>query len=280
LSPAQATTIVAAVVGHPVRHSLSPALHNAAFAARGLDWTFVAFDIGPGQGAAAVQAARALGLGGLSVTMPLKAEVAQAVDELDPVARRLGAVNTVVPAGDRLVGYSTDGAGFLDSLSAEGIGVVGRRSVVLGAGGAARAVILALGEAGASEVAVVNRTESRGRGAAALAGPAGRLGRVEDVASADLVVNATPVGMDGTAGAGTSLAGVVEHLRGAGQVVVDLVYHPRRTPLLEAAERHGAATVDGLGMLVHQAGRAFSLWTGDPAPIAAMRDAAEIVLSR
>src|SRR3989442_3993450 len=146
-----ATTHVAAVIGNPVRHSLSPVIHNAAFAALGLDWTFLAFEVEAGGGARAVEAMRALGIRGLSVTMPHKDDVAAAVDRLSPAAAALGAVNTVT-WGPRLdiVGENTDGAGVLDALRLDdGFDPAGRRCLVVGAGGAARAVVRALGEAGA-----------------------------------------------------------------------------------------------------------------------------------
>ncbi|HLK43708.1 MAG TPA: shikimate dehydrogenase, partial [Thermoleophilia bacterium] len=136
------------MIGDPVRHSLSPVLHNAAFAAVGLDWVYVALDVREGDVVAALAGARAMRFEGLSVTMPHKETVALAVDRLSPVAARLGAANTVVRRGDDLVGDSTDGEGFLDALRQdEGIEPAGGRFAVLGAGGAARAVILALGEA-------------------------------------------------------------------------------------------------------------------------------------
>jgi shikimate dehydrogenase len=275
-------TRVAAVIGHPVAHSLSPAIHNAAFAACGLDWTYVAFDVAPGEADQAVAAMRALGLGGLSVTMPHKEDVARAVDRLSPAAAALGAANTVVPVDDGLLGDSTDGAGFVDALRLDhGYDPAGRRCVVIGAGGAARAVVLALAGAGAAAVAVVNRTPERGERAAALAGERGRvvaLGEAAgEVAAADLVVNATPLGMAGVAD--DALAVDPAWLR-AGQVVADLVYRPRRTLLLRAADERGAHVVDGLGMLVHQAAHQFRLWTGVEPPVDAMRDAAQEVATR
>ena len=276
----RATTQVAAVIGDPVRHSLSPVLHNAGFAALGLDWVYVAFPVPEGRAVEATAAMRALGIAGLSVTMPHKAAVADAVDSLSPVARRLGAVNTVVWRGSELVGDNTDGAGFVDSLRADAsFDPVGRRCLVVGAGGAARAVVMALGQAGAAEVVVVNRTASRGRATAQLAGGAGRAGSAEEVDAAELVVNATPVGMAGVVGGEESgpedgLPGGIDPTRlGAGQLVVDLVYEPLVTPLLGAAEARGAATAGGLGMLVHQAGHAFRLWTGEEPPLVAMREA-------
>ncbi len=194
------------MIGDPVRHSLSPALHNAAFAALGLDWVYVAFPVRPGRGAAAVAAMRTLDLAGLSVTMPHKAAVVGGLDRLGPTAARLGVVNTISWAADprraELVGDSTDGAGFLDALRGDdGFDPTGRRCLILGAGGAARSVCLALAEAGPASVRVVARRRRRRRG---LRG-AGRDGRRQALgpaatrrtavtATADLIVNATPGG--------------------------------------------------------------------------------------
>jgi shikimate dehydrogenase len=263
---------VAAVIGDPVSHSRSPALHNAAFAATGLNWVYVAFPVAAGQAGSAVAAMRTLRLGGMSVTMPHKDAVAAAVDELSPAAAALGAVNCVRWSGRRLVGENTDGAGFVRSLRDEaGFDPSGRRVVVLGAGGAARAVVWALAAAGAAQVAVVNRTAVRAEAAAALAGAAGVVVPATAVSDADLVVNATSVGMSG-ASEGPALP-CDAALLGPGQLVADLVYHPLRTALLDAAEARGATTLGGLGMLLYQAAEAFEMWTGVPAPIAAMRAA-------
>ncbi|MFO7281735.1 MAG: shikimate dehydrogenase [Thermoanaerobacterales bacterium] len=277
--PVTGRTRVAAVIGSPVRHSLSPTIHNAAFAATGLDWVYVAFEVPEGRGGDAVAAVRTLGLAGLSVTMPHKAAVHDAVDERTPVAAALGAVNCVYWRGDRLVGDNTDGAGFLDALRAdEGVEVGGRRCVVVGAGGAGRAVAHALGGAGAAEVVVVNRSPGPAARAAELAGAAGRVGEPADVARADLVVNATPLGM-GVGGADEPLPVDVGLLR-PGQVVVDLIYQPAVTPLLAAAAERGAVAINGLGMLVHQAAHAFRRWTGQEPPVAAMREATARELAR
>lgn len=272
-------TVVAGVIGSPVRHSLSPALHNAAFEAAGLDWTYAAFEVGPGGAQAALDAMRTLGLGGLSVTMPLKDEAFAAVDEADESAAALRCVNTVVRDGDRLVGRNTDGAGFVASLRAgAGFEPQDTRVVVLGGGGAARAVVHALAGGGAGEVVVVNRTAERAERAAALAGGRGRVGTPAAVHDADLVVNATSVGM-GQAATGASLP-CDPHLLHAGQLVADLVYHPLETGLLAAARAQGAAVLDGLGMLVHQAALQQLLWTGGCPDVAVMRAAGERELSR
>lgn len=274
-------TRVAGVIGHPVRHSLSPVIHNAGFAALGLDWVYAAFEVAPGDGAGAVAGMRALGLGGLSVTMPHKGAVAAAVDVRTGVAEALGAVNCVFWDGERLVGDNTDGAGFLDSLRLdEGVDPAGSDCVVVGAGGAGRAVAWALGQAGAARVTVVNRSPEPAARAAALAGPAGRVGGSGDVSTADLVVNATPLGMGRPPeGQPPPLPVPSGALRGE-QVVVDLIYDPPTTPLLVQAGACGARTINGLGMLVHQAAHAFRHWTGQEPPVGVMAEAVSAELAR
>jgi len=263
---------VVGVIGDPIAHSLSPLLHNAAFTVLGLDWVSVGFTVHHGQGAVALAGMRALGIAGLSVTMPHKEAALAAVDEASDVARRLGAVNCVTLRDGRLLGDSTDGQGFIDALRrGGGEDPAGRRCVVLGAGAAGRAVILALATAGAADVVVVNRDMERAVTAAALAGGSGRVGSAEDVNDADLVVHATPLGMAGVADAALALDPGRLH---PGQVVVDLVYHPLRTALLRAAEERGAIALSGLGMLVHQAALALEHWTGQRAPLEAMWAAA------
>jgi shikimate dehydrogenase len=273
---------LAAVIGHPVAHSLSPAIHRAAFATTGSDWTYVAFDVAPGRAAAAIEAMRVLGIAGLSVTMPHKADVAAAVDRLDPAAAALSSVNTVSWDGGLLVGSSTDGDGFVASLAEAGVSVAGERVVVLGAGGAARSVVDALGRAAAGSIVVVNRTAARAEEAAALA-PQAVVGTVADVPTATLVVNATSIGMgvdprdrDGDGdGSATGDLPCDPDLLAAGQVVADLVYHPLETAWLAAARAVGAHPIDGLGMLVHQAALQQLAWTGVLPDTGVMRAAAE-----
>jgi shikimate dehydrogenase len=266
-----AATRVAGIIGDPVAHSLSPAIHNAAFDASGLDWVYVAFPVSAGAGAEAVGAVRTLGLGGLSVTMPHKVDAATACDELSDHARALGAVNTIVPlVGGALRGESTDGDGFLRALAEEDFAPDGRRCLVLGAGGAARAIVLALGRAGATVTIAARRAEAA-RGAAALAvGSQGIDFQAVDtaVADADLIVNATPLGMQREPPPFDPL------LLHADQVIFDAVYFPNETPLLAAARACGARATNGLAMLVHQAALQFEHWTGRPAPLDAMRAAA------
>jgi shikimate dehydrogenase len=267
-------TRVAGVIGSPVRHSRSPQLVNAAFAAAGLDWTYLAFEVAPGRGAAAVEAVRTLGLGGLSVTMPHKYDVIAALDRLTPDAAALDAVNCIVWDGDLLVGHNTDGAGLLAALAHDqGLVPDGLTCAVVGAGGAARSVVRALAQAGAADVAVCNRTASRAASAAELAGRVGRVGADADITAADLVINATSVGM-GSSADDADATPIAPDLLRSGQTVVDLVYLPVRTPLLAHAEARGARPVDGLGMLVHQAALAVERWTGVEPDLAAMDAAA------
>ena len=268
-------TRVVGVIGDPVAHSLSPTLHNAAFAALGLDWVYVAFPVPRGRGADAVAAVPALGLAGFNVTMPHKEDVASACDELTPDAAALRSVNTVVARPDgRTLGDSTDGPGFLDALAGENIAVAGLPVLVLGAGGAARAVVLALGRAGADVTVAARRPDAAGAAAALAPGArAGALGAADPSGFA-VVVNATPLGMSG----GDPLPVDPQALH-ADQVVVDLVYHPADTPLLTAARARGAVAVNGLGMLLHQAARSFELWTGHAAPVDAMRAAVTAALA-
>lgn len=263
-------TRVAAVIGNPVRHSLSPALHNAAFAQLGLDWVYTAFDVSPGEAQAALDAMRTFRLGGLSVTLPHKEAVASAVDSLDHAAAALRSVNTVVPQADgSLKGYSTDGAGFVASLAAAGVAVAGRTVCMLGAGAAARSIVDALARAGVARVAVVNRTAESAEEAASLAGATGVVGTTDDVSDAQIVINATSVGM------GDDELPCDPSLLRSGQIVADIVYHPRETALLQAARSAGATTVEGLGMLVHQAALQQQLWHGYLPDVAVMAASAE-----
>lgn len=257
-----------AVVGHPVSHSLSPAIHNAAFAAAGLPWEMIAQDVAPEDGPGLVAAAREQGLRGLAVTMPHKVVVAETVDSLDPAASALRSVNTVVFADGTAHGLSTDGDGFVDSLRAAGHDPAGATVVLIGAGAAARSIVDGLSRAGAARVLISNRTPAAAEEAARLASVAEAVesgGTAAAIAAADIVVNTTSVGM----GADSDSCPIEPSLLTGAHVVVDIVYHPLETALLRAAAERGAATVDGLGMLVHQACRQQIEWTGiAPDPIA------------
>ena len=260
-------TKLAAVIGSPVRHSRSPAIQNAAFAATGLDWVYVALEVAPAKGFDAVRALSTLDIAGINVTMPHKADAARACDELTPAAAGLGSVNTVTVRPDgSCLGDSTDGEGFLRSLDDEGLDPRGLAVLVLGAGGAARAVTAALVGRGAQVAVAARQDRAAATLAEAVRGVALAPWPTATPVPADVVVNATPIGM----GHDEELA--VEPQ--ADQWVVDLVYHPIETPLLARARVVGARPIGGIGMLVHQAALSFERWTGVSAPLAAMHAAA------
>ncbi|HWC70904.1 MAG TPA: shikimate dehydrogenase [Actinomycetota bacterium] len=267
------TTQIAGVIGWPVEHSLSPTIHNAAFAALGMDWVYVPLPVAPGTLAAAVKGVAALGFRGVNVTMPHKSESAELADELSDEARRLRAVNAFVVRGGRLHGHNTDAPGFERFVREDaGFDPAGCSAIVLGAGGAARAVALALAHAGASDLRVAVREAARANDlVSAIEGTDLRVDVVPlDDASgmrADLVVNATPLGADGVTA--PPLPAV-----DADVVVVDLLYRPAVTPWQLAAREAGAEVFGGLGLLLQQAALSFDLWTGTPAPLEVMSAAA------
>lgn len=267
------STRVAAVIGSPVRHSLSPVIHNAAFREHGDDWLYVAYEVEPRHAAAAIDAMRILGLAGLSVTMPHKELVIPALDEIDQHASVIRAVNTVVrdPSG-RLVGHNTDGRGGVDALVQAGADV--SSVAVVGAGATARALIAALVERG-SNVVVANRTPERLREAVEM-GNRIRSGStlttdLSGVADHPTIINTTPLGMSGIA---PDELPFDVRLLGASHGVLDVVYHPLETPLVRAARSRGCVVVDGLDMLCAQAARQQELWLGRRPSNGLMRRAA------
>lgn len=283
------------LLAHPAGHSLSPHMHGAAFAATGIAGSYTAEDVPPAALAAAVGRLRAEPFLGANVTVPHKEAVVPLLDELTPAARAVGAVNTIVRSGARLVGHNTDGAGFLlgleelappgEGYATSGSWLADAHCLVLGAGGAARAVAHALATAGAA-VHVLNRDPARAERLVADLGPAvtgGTLATVEPAAvdrllsRAALLVNTTSVGMQGGPDPhGLPLLGAAQlRLLPATARVVDLVYRPAVTPLLAAAAELGLAQQNGLAMLVWQGALAFQAWTQVQAPVAAMRAAAE-----
>jgi len=220
----------------------------------------------------------------MSVTMPHKEAVADQCDELSPDAAALRAVHCVVNEGGRLIGHNTDGDGFINALAAElSLNPAGLRCTVLGAGGAARSIGLALARSGASQVAIINRTEARARDAAALFPEVAVVVAPDDVAGVivdtDLIINATSVGMGAQPGDAVSAEFPFDpDLIGPQHTVVDIVYRPLLTPLLAHAQSRGARTANGVAMLTHQAAIAFTLWTGQPAPVEAMSTAVAALL--
>lgn len=260
----------AGVIGDPVEHSLSPVMHNAAFAALGIDARYEPWSTALADLPARIASLRDADMLGANVTVPHKQAVMPLLDEVSEIARRIGAVNTIIPQGERLRGDNTDAYGFRRSVELAQSGRGMARAVILGAGGASRGVIVALQEMGVREITIANRTPAK---AAALAGEFGianvTWAGVAEAAfpTADILVNATALGWhDEMPVPEASLDRLP-----AGTLVMDLTY--RQTPLLRAAEARGLRILDGLGMLIHQGARAFELWTGVEAPVDLMREA-------
>ena len=271
------STRTVGIIGWPVSHSLSPAIHNAAFAALELDWVYVPLPVQPLQLLAALEGLRAMGFVGANVTMPHKAAVADLIDDLADDARRLHAVNTIVCVGERLRGENTDAPGFERFLRMDaGFDPSGRDALIYGAGGAGRACALALARGGAASLTVAAREPARvAEVAVALEG----LGTTVHARSfddavnvhADLIVNATPLGVRQES---LPLPPV-----GPDVLVVDLLYHPAVTPLQVQARAAGSAAFGGIGLLLHQASLSFELWTGQQPPLEVMSAAALAAMS-
>jgi shikimate dehydrogenase len=260
---AGAATALCGVVLHPAGHTRSPAMHNAAFRALGIDAVYLAFDVPPAELAAALAGLRALGARQVAISIPHKRAAMAHLDAVDETARRIGAVNTATLRSGRLVGSNTDWIGAVRALERE-TRLAGKRAVVLGAGGTARAVVAGLRERGA-RVAVLNRTRERAEALARELG-AQAAGSLADLARTeyDVLVNATAVGLRSDA------SPVAPEALRPGTLVLDAVYDPERTRLLRDAEERGARTVAGKWMLVYQAAAQLELWTGREAPIEVM----------
>jgi shikimate dehydrogenase len=273
--------VLVGLIGWPVSHSRSPRIHEAAFAALELPGRYVLLPVEPERVGEAVRGLRALGFRGANVTVPHKQAVIPHLDHVTDTARTLDAVNTIwVDANGRLCGDNTDMAGFLTDLRDEEVNLAGRRALVLGAGGSARAVVHGLAQAGCARVTVLNRTRERAESLLARVQAAGcellAASFPDDVAehaqAAELVVNCTSLGMTPHDDA---LAWDPTVSFRPDQVVYDLVYTPRRTALLAKAAADGARALGGLGMLVRQGALAFERWTGQRAPVSVMMQAAE-----
>jgi shikimate dehydrogenase len=259
--------IICGIVGLPLAHSLSPAMHTAAFRSMGLDAEYRIFETEDIKGV--IELIRSTSIRGLSVTMPHKRGVIPLLDAIEETARRVGAVNTIVNSAGRLTGHNTDANGLISCMDEEGIACQGR-ALLIGAGGAARAAAFVLRERGI-RVAVTNRNEERGRAFAAEMGCA-YLGFNElEMFSADIMINATPLGMSPL----RDLLPVPEALIRKEMTVIDLIYNPPETRLLSLARGRGCRTISGLSMFVYQGALQFRLWTGLNAPIDIMRKAVE-----
>lgn len=274
-----ARTGVCAILGHPVGHSLSPEIHNAAFDALDLPFVYVAHDVAPGAVTTAIAGVRAMGYRGLSITIPHKIDALQAVDEVDETARVIGCINTVVNRDGRLFGYNTDGLGALGALRDAGADPRGQHVVVLGSGGAARAIAVTIARDAPPAALVLLGIEvdqlrqladdvrTRGRCAEVRSAELTEASLTDAFGAATIVLHCSPIGMHPHEGKSIVPAGLWR----PGHVVFDVVYNPRRTKLLSDAAAAGCTTVEGLEMFLGQAFVQFELWTNRPAPRDVMR---------
>jgi shikimate dehydrogenase len=277
-------TAVYGILGHPVGHSRSPSMHNRAFAVLSIDAVYVPFSVAPARLETAVRGIRALELRGVNITLPHKTAIMPLLDSIEPDARAIGAINTVFRDGPKLCGTNTDASGLTRALIEASVQLQGARVTVLGAGGAARACVVGLARAGASRVIVAARDTAAAEALVAQLAPVAAPALLEvcvwdalpltaALSNSDLLVQATSATLEGGAGADAfalslPLAALPEHA-----TVIDIVYSPLDTTVLRAAREQGRKTVDGLGMLLHQAAISFELWTGLAAPIDDMRAA-------
>ncbi len=280
-------TRLCGIRGDPIEHTMSPVMHNAAFRQMGLDYLYVPFKVKQGELAKAMEGVRALNIRGLNVTIPHKVAVIQFLDELDSLAEKIGAVNTIVNDDGVLTGYNTDGAGFLQALLERRIEPKGKNIVILGAGGAARAISFFLADRGAHLV-ILNRLLELDW-AKELASRISQIFNKEVKAlelnkenltdalrKADILVNATSVGMTPN----IDETPVTSDLLKPDLIVVDIIYNPIKTRLLREAEAAGAKTINGIDMLVWQGALAFEMWTGMEAPVELMREETIKVLEK
>lgn len=281
------TTKILGIIGDPISHSLSPVMQNAALVEAGLDYVYLAFHVRPADLLSAVDGLRSLGVAGFNVTIPHKEAIIPFLDRIEGDAAVMGSVNVVKRDGDRLIGYNTDGIGFIRSLRVDlGVDPMGKRAVILGAGGAARGGAFALAAAGVSHITIVNRTVSRGELLATelaesfpktqvfvAASDDKRVGN--ELSASDLLVNTTSVGMKNVGTHEFDLSGLSSRT-----AVYDMVYIPAETELLRHARSRGCRTANGTGMLAGQGEEAFLLWSGVAAPEGIMRKTLDRHLAR
>ncbi len=277
-------TVVCGLIGDPVEHTMSPVMHNAAFRSKGIDYVYLPFRVGRDELGEAIEGMRALNIRGLNVTIPHKVAVIPFLDKLDPLAEKIGAVNTIVNDAGVLRGYNTDATGFLQPLLERGIEPEGKKAVVLGAGGASRAVSFILAEKGAGLV-ILNRREefdwavelatriSRAFNCEVEALELNEANLSAALEETDILVNATSVGMGG-AGETPVPSGLLR----PGLTVYDVVYGAGKTRLVAEAEKAGADAISGIEMLVWQGALAFEMWTGLKAPVELMKETINKVL--
>jgi shikimate dehydrogenase len=269
-------TVLYGVIGDPIRHSKSPIMLNRAFRESGINGVYTAFHITSESLPAFIAGVRAMGIRGVNVTIPHKLQVMELIDEIDPGARAIGAVNTIINDNSKLIGYNTDGIGYVRSLKEEAEpNLAGKRIVVIGAGGASRGIVYALLQEKPESVAIANRTVERAEELAeSLGGASAGVHAISNdelqrwCGDADIVINTTSVGMYPNVGQSPIEAGWMK----PGAVASDLIYNPLRTEFLLQAEAGGCRTHGGLGMFIYQGAYAFEYWTGKVAPVAAMRE--------
>ena len=270
------STNIVGLIGHPVEHSFSPPMHNAAFEKLGMDYAYVAFDVEPQNLKSAIDGAKSLGIRGLNVTIPHKIEVMQYLDEIDEVAGLIGAVNTI--DFKDMKGYNTDGIGAVRAIE-EVTSIKDKNVVIAGAGGASRAISFYIAKYGASRLTILNRNVEKAQKLASDVSNSGLIDDVEadsisEIASllddADILINTTPVGMHPNVNDEPIASASDMH---EGLVVFDAVYNPNETGLLKEAVKAGAEPIFGIKMLLYQGAESFRIWTGADAPVDAMEDA-------
>ena len=277
------STNVVGLIGHPVEHSFSPPMHNAAFQSLGMDWVYVAFDVNPKDLSSAIEGAKSLNIKGFNVTIPHKIEVMQYLDELDEVAELIGAVNTI--DFKNLKGYNTDGIGAVRAIE-EVSSIKDKNVVVAGAGGASRAISFYLAKFGASSLTILNRNADKAQSLANDVLASDLIGDVKSdsiseinayLSDADILVDTTPLGMDPHINDEPIATSENMH---EDLVVFDAVYNPNETALIKQAINAGATPVYGIKMLLYQGAESFKIWTGRDAPIDVMEDALNQFLGR
>jgi shikimate dehydrogenase len=271
-------TKICGVIGDPIDHSLSPVMHNAAFNSLKLDFVFVAFRVKKSELESAIGGMRSLDIHGLNVTMPHKSAVIKYLDEIDSTANFIGAVNTILNNNGSLMGYATDGVGALKALEENGVNLAGKKLLLLGAGGAAKAIAFSTAKE-AEELVILNRTVDNAKKLAeVLCRKLGKktVGKAlspalirENLQDADVLINATPVGMHPN----IDRSLVDPKWMRPGLSVMDIVYNPVETKLIKDAKAAGAKVISGVEMLIYQGAASFEIWTGHQAPIKVMKEA-------
>lgn len=269
------TTQLIGLIATPIRHSISPQMHNAAFLKLGLDYAYLAFEIEPNQLEATIKGFKAMGVRGFNVSMPYKTAIIDYLDELSPAAKLCQSVNTVVNENGRLIGYMTDGSGLIRSFMDQGYDIYGKKITVIGCGGAGKAILIQAALDGAAELAVFNRSTNRGIEIVNLINEqsdchatfyelSDEAALKSQLANSDFLINATSVGM-----ADLEEQSIIKDpsILPSHLVVCDIIYNPRKTRLLAQAEARGCQIMNGVGMIIYQGAEAFKLWTGKDMPI-------------